>query len=317
MSNIIEEENKETKICNKCGIEKPLTEFYFRNKQLGIYRPECIECRKKYLEANKDKIREQRKKGRIKNAEKIKQQKKEAYKRNKDKILEKNKAYYKENAERIKSRQKKYNEKNKQMILERQKEYYKKHIEERIEKQKEYYHSHKEERNAYNKEWVEKNKDYVRKRAKKYWQENKEIIYEKRKIYNEKNADKLRTWRRENKKKRKSVDPLYKFSEQTRTLINNCFRKQGYTKRSKTARILGCDFKAFYNHLLETFKNNYGYEWDGKEEVHIDHIIPISTATSEEDIIRLCHYTNLQLLKATDNLKKNDKLDWELGEKEE
>lgn len=64
--------------------------------------------------------------------------------------------------------------------------------------------------------------------------------------------------------------------------------------------------------MLETYKKNYGVEWDEKEDVHIDHIIPLTTAESEEDIIRLCHYTNLQLLKAKDNLEKRDKMDWSL-----
>ena len=65
-------------------------------------------------------------------------------------------------------------------------------------------------------------------------------------------------------------------------------------------------------HLLQTFKSNYGYEWDKKEPVHIDHITPLAIAKTEEDIIKLCHYTNLQLLKAKDNLQKNSKLDWRL-----
>ena len=33
---------------------------------------------------------------------------------------------------------------------------------------------------------------------------------------------------------------------------------------------------------------------------------------AKEDIFNLCHYTNLQLLKAEDNLKKGAKLDCEL-----
>lgn len=33
-----------TKKCSVCGIEKPLADFPFRNKQKGTYRAECKEC---------------------------------------------------------------------------------------------------------------------------------------------------------------------------------------------------------------------------------------------------------------------------------
>lgn len=76
----------------------------------------------------------------------------------------------------------------------------------------------------------------------------------------------------------------------------------------KTENILGCKIDFFAKYLLNTFKNNYGYEWDGKEQVHIDHIIPLAIANNEEEVIKLCHYTNLQLLKAKDNLQKSCKI---------
>ena len=31
-----------------------------------------------------------------------------------------------------------------------------------------------------------------------------------------------------------------------------------------------------------------------------------------KEVIKLCHYSNLQLLKEEDNLRKGDKLNWEL-----
>ena len=300
----------ETKICHKCGIEKPLTDFYFRNKKLGIYRPECIECRKKYLEDNKEKISEQRKQGRIRNAEKIKIQKKEEYERHKEKYSERGKRRYKENAEEIKSKQKEYNHKNKDYILKRQKEYYENNKEERINKQHEYYKEHKEERAEYNKKYRTDNIEKLNEYQKEYYENNKERLNAISKEYS--HTDKMRVWRREHKKERKANDPLYKLSEQTRTLINNCFRKKGYRKNSKSEKILGCDFKTFYNYLLETYKNNYGYELDKKEEVHIDHIYPISEAKTEKEIFELCKYTNLQLLKAEDNLKKSNKINYQI-----
>lgn len=39
-------------------------------------------------------------------------------------------------------------------------------------------------------------------------------------------------------------------------------------------------------------------------EIHIDHIIPFYAAKSEEELIELAHYTNLQPLWKEDNLKK-------------
>lgn len=63
-------------------------------------------------------------------------------------------------------------------------------------------------------------------------------------------------------------------------------------------------------YLLKTFKDRYGYEWDGKEKISIDHIMPLATAKTEEEVIKLCYYTNLQLLKAEDNWRKSDRLDF-------
>ena len=46
---------------------------------------------------------------------------------------------------------------------------------------------------------------------------------------------------------------------------------------------------------------NQGTYW------HIDHIIPISSAKTEEDIYILNHYTNLQPLYWLENIKKSNK----------
>ena len=83
-------------------------------------------------------------------------------------------------------------------------------------------------------------------------------------------------------------------------------------KSNKTEKIVGMPLNDLYIYLLKTFKNNYGYEWDGVEAVHIDHIKPLKQCNTEEEVIKCCHYTNLQLLKAKDNLKKGDKINWEL-----
>ena len=62
------------------------------------------------------------------------------------------------------------------------------------------------------------------------------------------------------------------------------------------------------NHLFEKAQLRYPdfqpKEFLEKNKYHIDHIVPLATAQTEEDVIKLCHYTNLQLLTAKDNLEK-------------
>lgn len=146
------------------------------------------------------------------------------------------------------------------------------------EYKKYYYYTHQEQR---------KIKDKL------YYQKNKKIIIEK-----------------EKEKKKRNIE--FKLKKQIRTMLWNSFKRNNHTKKEKSEKILGCGLDYFYKYLLQTFKDNYGYEWDKIEPVHIDHIYPISLAKNEEDITKLCHYSNLQLLKAQDNLEKNDKLDWKL-----
>ena len=43
-------------------------------------------------------------------------------------------------------------------------------------------------------------------------------------------------------------------------------------------------------------------------EWHIDHIMPLASAKTKEDVIRLNNYINLQPLWAEDNLRKGTKI---------
>lgn len=47
--------------------------------------------------------------------------------------------------------------------------------------------------------------------------------------------------------------------------------------------------------------------WSNQGIWHLDHIKPISLATTEEEVIALNHYTNFQPLWAEDNLRKGNK----------
>jgi hypothetical protein len=102
---------------------------------------------------------------------------------------------------------------------------------------------------------------------------------------------------------RKQTDPLYKLSQRIRHSIYQSLKKKKSYKTNSTVEIIGCTFEELKQHIELQFEpwmnwNNMGGKiiteqntgWD------IDHIIPISTAKTEEDIIKLNHYSNLRPL---------------------
>ena len=107
---------------------------------------------------------------------------------------------------------------------------------------------------------------------------------------------------------------LYKWKSNITTSARTIRGRRGFKKKQKGEEIYGCTVNELIEHLIKTYENNYNERWDWKylKDVHVDHIIPLASANTEEDVKKLCYYTNLQLLKAKDNLDKKDSLEWEL-----
>ena len=164
-----------------------------------------------------------------------------------------------------------------------------------------------------NKKWHIENKERARERRKKWRENNEDYMSKYMKQWRKDNKEHIKEYKRNDYHKNKT-DEFYKLKIQTRHLIFKAYERKGYKKGSRTEEILGCSYEEFIKHLLRTYKNNYGADWNDEEQVHIDHIIPLSTAQTEEEIIKLNHYTDLQLLKAKDNLEKSNKLDWKVKE---
>lgn len=259
----------ETKKCNKCGIEKPLSDYEFR-ADTKKYRNCCKECKSKQQKQWRDTHQAEIKQYRLDNKERYKETTKE---------------YYQKKAEHLKA----YS--------------------------REYYSQHREEQNEKNKEWRKQNKDYISEYNKEYSKTHKEEILNKHREYIKNNKEMVNKKRNIHVKKRKEIDPFFRYKEQVRRLVIKSFTRKGYTKTSKTYEIVGCDYETLLKHLKETYKRNYGVEWDGKENVQIDHIIPLATAKNEQEVKELCNYKNLQFLKAHDNLSKRDKLDYKIDSK--
>jgi hypothetical protein len=114
----------------------------------------------------------------------------------------------------------------------------------------------------------------------------------------------------------KKSDPLYVISRNARSVVYNVLTKKGYTKNKKTFDIIGITpklLKVYIESQFEDWMNwdNYGNPRDSIYEINktwdIDHIIPISSATNEKELIKLLHYTNLQPLCSYKNrfIKRN------------
>jgi hypothetical protein len=143
-----------------------------------------------------------------------------------------------------------------------------------------------------------------------WYSKNRERVIKQQTDYANKNKNKVAEYRKSWRRNKMSNDDLYRFSVITRCLISNSIRRRGFTKRSKSWVILGCTWKEFHLHIERQFQP--GMTWENRSLWHIDHRIPLATAESEHDIIRLNHFTNLQPLWAEDNLRKGAKLEFSL-----
>lgn len=164
----------------------------------------------------------------------------------------------------------------------------------------------------------EKRREAVAKYRKRYPERVREYVDKNRERANAKS----RAWQVANRaralegakayaKNRRATDPLFALIGRVRAGIRSAFRNNGIKKQCRTLDVLGCTWPEFLAHIEKQFWQ--GMTWENRGSWQIDHRIPISTAKSEADIIRLSHYTNLQPLWSVDNMAKSNRLDHPLG----
>ena len=196
-------------------------------------------------------------------------------------------------------------------------------------------------RKEYMKNYYEKNSDIIIKNTKEYNKENRDKIKEYRKEYNIENKDKLKmyydnlnrseymkeyhklyyidnkeklnTKKNEYHKNRCKTDKVYKLYRSMQSIIYRALKNKGYKKYTKTFNILGCSYEEFKTYLENLFEpwmtwQNYGiYTGNYNETWQLDHIQPISNGITENEVIKLNHYTNFRPLCSKLNLEKGNK----------
>ncbi len=119
----------------------------------------------------------------------------------------------------------------------------------------------------------------------------KDILREKRRIYH--------NFRIKN-------DNMYMCKIYIKNTIRTSLKSNGYTKNSRTQKILGCSYEDFKLHLENLFLP--GMSWDNRKYWHIDHIIPSDFAIDEEELLKLNNYKNLRPLWENMNLEKSNRI---------
>jgi hypothetical protein len=180
-----------------------------------------------------------------------------------------------------------------------------------IKKIKEYsklYYSNpevKKTRKEYMKSWRQKPETIkLEKNYSKIYQQIPEV--KKRKLELKKTPEYKNKFN-QNRSKRRKEDSGYKAISNLRSGLNKLFRRKPSMKKNlNTLKLIGCSREELKLHLEKQFKSGMNWENYNYNGWHIDHIIPLSTAKTFEEIVekKLMHYTNLQPLWRLDNQKK-------------
>lgn len=188
-------------------------------------------------------------------------------------------------------------------------EYYEAHKDKILEQNRRYKQRNKEKIAQINKKYREENKERIRETQRRWEKANPEKVREsgarKQRTYRENHKDSVREYGKQYQTNRKATDGLYKFKVGLRSMISQSFSRCGVKKNATAENILGCSIEEFKSYIESQFVD--GMSFDNYGEWHLDHIKPLATAKTIDDVIVLCHYTNFQPLWAEDNRRKSGK----------
>jgi len=170
------------------------------------------------------------------------------------------------------------------------------------------------------KKYTQEKKEEISLQRKGYYENNKFRFQESQKRRRKENPEKFNYyWKSEEHRKkhiksscesyarRLKVDGNLRMIKNLRTRLKRYMRQKNYRKEKGFFEIVGLSPEELKIYIENLFTEGMCWEKMGKE-IHIDHIIPLSTAQNEEELYKLSHYTNLQPMWAKDNLIKGKKI---------
>ena len=193
---------------------------------------------------------------------------------------------------------KKYYQENKELIYRRTREYQK---------------TNKDKKKIWQKKYREKNKEKIKERVKVYREKNKEKIKNKNFEYSQLNKSVLNE-----KLKQRNSKPIGKIKVFTRNTLCRMVVKIKQDKEISSTSSINYTPQELKEHIEKQFRD--GMTWGNHGTVwHIDHIIPLSwfieklDGQSQEAILLNANALhNLQPLLVEENLRKGNKMPWNL-----
>lgn len=167
-----------------------------------------------------------------------------------------------------------------------------------------YKQNNKHKCEKYSKEYRIKNKEVIKTRAINSYYKNQKRYLHNKKIYDELNRKKINIY----VKTRRKNDLLFKLSSQLRTRLYRALSAKSWKQNTHFSEYIGCTLEQLKQYIQSQFTG--GMTWDNYsiKGWTIDHIIPLSLAKTEEQMIQLCHYSNLQPMWHSDNRQKSNKM---------
>jgi hypothetical protein len=147
------------------------------------------------------------------------------------------------------------------------------------------------------------------KEYRKYYYNNRNCEIERQVNYQISNTEQVKKKRRERHHKKYNTDILYKIKINLRNRVKLFLISKNFNSGiNDTFKIVGCTPDELKKHIESKFIEGMSWENYSHNGWHIDHIIPLSSANTYDETIKLCHYTNLQPLWCEENYKKGNKI---------
>lgn len=154
------------------------------------------------------------------------------------------------------------------------------------------------------------NREYRKEYLKNYTLRNRDKNIVKRREYRENNREYIKEYHRNYQVQRRASDKLFRVKHNIRNRLHSSFKNNNW-KKDGSEKLLGIKYENFIEYIESLFLegmswDNYGrcVEGDCANYWHIDHIIPLNTGETKEELEALCNYKNLRPLWANENLSR-------------